>query len=123
VITELGKVTSVRLGLEDHGILTLWLTLNFGGKSQGFGGYALSEWSKAEDRQIGHAAGTDYILRMLEFFGVDTLEKIVGRPVYALRAKDALNEPIVGLETPPFDGDRAFLVSAWQRRWFPKEKK
>lgn len=34
-------IESVSLGIEDHGILTAFLHLDFGSASQGFGGYAL----------------------------------------------------------------------------------
>ena len=35
------KITAVSLGYEDHGILTAFLTLDYGGTAQGFGGYGL----------------------------------------------------------------------------------
>ena len=38
---ELGKVQSVRLEIEDHGILTLGVGIDFGGTFQSFGGYTL----------------------------------------------------------------------------------
>lgn len=105
--------------VEDHGILTLNVGLDFGGTSQGFGGYALDEWSEADGRRVGAAAGADLILRLLWLFGVDRFSKIVGRPVYALRGSDGLQGTIIGLETPAFDGSRKLLVSEWRERWYP----
>jgi hypothetical protein len=35
------RIKSVSLGVEDHGILTAFLHLDYGGSSQGFGGYCL----------------------------------------------------------------------------------
>lgn len=34
-------ITGVRLGFEDHGLLTAWLDLDYGGSCQGFGGWSL----------------------------------------------------------------------------------
>lgn len=34
-------IKSVSLGIEDHGLLTAYLHLDYGGTSQGFGGYCL----------------------------------------------------------------------------------
>lgn len=40
VITN-ARIRSVSLGIEDHDVLTAFLHLDFGGTSQGYGGYAL----------------------------------------------------------------------------------
>lgn len=122
---ELGKVESVTLLIEDHGILTLMMSINFGGEIQGFGGYALDappRDGRGYPRE-GAAAGTDYILRLLRLFQVSCLDEIEGRAVYALRERGTLNDPIIGLELPEFDGGGKFLIADWQQRWFPGEGK
>ena len=116
---RLGKVASVDLFIEDHGLLTLYVMLDFGGSTQGFGGFALDEWSKEDDRRVGTAAGLDLVLQLLALFGVNRLDEIKGRTVYALRDdKDGWNDPIAGLELPAFDGGRVFSVDAWRKRWY-----
>jgi hypothetical protein len=40
-VIENGIISHVSLTMEDHGILTAWLTIDKGGCSQGFGGYDL----------------------------------------------------------------------------------
>lgn len=40
------RIKSVSLGIEDHGLLTAFLMLDFGGSGQGFGGYNLSATGK-----------------------------------------------------------------------------
>lgn len=37
------RITAVSLGIEDHGILTSYLTMDFRGGGQGFGGYNLND--------------------------------------------------------------------------------
>ena len=39
-------IRSVALEYEDHGILTCWLHLDYGGSCQGFGGYSLDKHNK-----------------------------------------------------------------------------
>lgn len=116
---ELGKVDRVFFGFEDHGILTCWVHLSFGGTGQGFGGCALDE-SNEKGRRVGTAGGLDFILRLLELFKVDELGKIAGRTVYALRETDSYGAPIIGLEVPAFDGGGSFRLKDWQAQWFPE---
>lgn len=119
---ELGKITNVDLCIEDHGILTLMVSFDFGGTCQGFGGYALdTSPAKPKGPRIGSGAGTDFILRLLRLFGVNRLEEIVGRSAYAIRETDGWNSPIIGIETPKFDGGEKFLVADWRAAWFPED--
>lgn len=75
-------IKSINLGIEDHGILTCWLNLEFGESSgQGFGGFALDTYNKALDKRVGHAVGTQYILRVLETIGVDNWEDLKGKTI------------------------------------------
>lgn len=116
---QLGRVTGAELFIEDHGILTVYVTLEFGGSVQGFGGYCLDGYDAAKKRRVGTAAGCDYLLRLLVLFGVDRLEKTVGKSVYALR--DGRSGPILGLQMPEFDGGKKFLISDWRAEWYPHE--
>jgi hypothetical protein len=117
---QLGKVTSVQFGIEDHGFLTLWLHIDFGGSGQGFGGMVLSNYDRDAKGPVGSAAGTDYVLRMFALFDVTSLDKIVGRYVYALR--DDPYGTIVGLEVPECDGGRKFITAEWRRVMFPEKE-
>jgi hypothetical protein len=114
---EIARVDAVRLGLA-HGMLTLELGLDFGGTHVSFGGYELDAWDPSKKRRVGHPAGCDFVLRLFRLFGVDELDAITGRVVYALR--DEPGGPIVGLESPPFDGSRRFLIADWHDEWFGK---
>lgn len=66
-------ITSVTLGLEDHGILTAYLHLDYGGTAQGFGGYNLQ------------ATGANYcahfVRRCLETVGVNEWNDLAGKTI------------------------------------------
>ena len=57
-------ITSTCLGREDHGIMTCWLNLDYGGSAQGFGGYALER--------------ATFITKILDTLGVASWEKLPG---------------------------------------------
>ena len=75
------RIEKTMLGYEDHGILTFYLSLDYSGGGQGFGGYGLDEFDKEKDRRVGTAYGIEAIGRVLKTVGVDTWEKLPGIPV------------------------------------------
>lgn len=64
------KVTSFTLGPEDHGIMTGFVWLDYGGSSQGFGGYDLRT----------HNRMAVWVEKLLWVFGVNDIQHIVGKP-------------------------------------------
>ena len=106
---RLGKVKSAYVEIEDHGVLTLWVHLDFGGSCQGFGGHSLDG-----------PAGPDLIRRVFGVFDVTRFDSMIGRTVYATR--NAPGGIIVGLETPPFDKGEPLRISEWREEWFPEEE-
>lgn len=123
---KLGRVEKADLFIEDHGLLTCFLMINFGGSVQGFGGLCLSTTDKADKhhRQRGTAQGLDFVLRLLELFGVDRLSECAGRTVYALYAEPwRFNDPIIGLRLPEFDSGREFLLDPWRKEWEKRGEK
>lgn len=79
--TKNAKITSTMLGIEDHGILSFMLHLDYGGGGQGAGGWALDTWSEADDRRIGHACGSEVILRICATVGVSKWEDLPGKHI------------------------------------------
>lgn len=84
---EIGKVTRTFLGIEDHGILTFSIQMDFGpGGQQGVGGFQLDEHfpgSPIHSRR-GLASGMEFVRRLLLAFGVRSWEQVAGRTVYVL---------------------------------------
>ena len=54
-------IQSARLTKEERGILDCWLTLDYGGTCQGFGGYALYLPKSFKHHNIKSVAGHFYI--------------------------------------------------------------
>ena len=117
---RLGKIESVMLGIEDHGILTCSLTFNFGGSVQSFGGYSLHSFDEEEKERVEHAAGTDFILCILKACGVNNWEDIKGKVMYALYDSERYGQ-IMGIRALPFEEGGTFLISEWQKRWFSEK--
>ena len=67
------QIKSTFLGREDHGIPTCYLTLDYDGLVQGFGGYDLRFEGK----------GIDFLMDVLKVVGVDSWEKLPGKYVKA----------------------------------------
>lgn len=74
------KIRSVQLGFEDHGILTCWLNLDYGGSVQGFGGYGFSHRPRG-DKDVGAPDLADYLIGILRTLEVDAWEKLPGTPI------------------------------------------
>ena len=123
MIEKIGRIKSTLFGVEDHGIMTFWLEFDFGSSGQSFGGYCLDTYSEKEKDRIGTAGGMDAIIQILKVCGVEKWEDIEGKIMYALYDNDEYNELIKGIKGLPFESNKAFLLSEWQQRWFPKEVK
>lgn len=117
---QLGKISSVHFGFEDHGILSLCVNFDFGGSGQGMGHLILSTYDKTKNRQIGTAGGLDLVIQLLLLFKVDTLDRIKNRTAYALR--DDSCSPIRGIEIPAHDGGGKLMLADWAKEWFPEKK-
>lgn len=63
------KIKSVTLGVEDHGIITIYLNLDYGDSGQSFGGYDL------RDSKYLSA----WIQGILKIVGVDSWDQLVGK--------------------------------------------
>ena len=88
-VMELGMVEETMLGIEDHGIFSSWLHIDFGGTGQGAGGYSLDSPVSDEDGKhigrFGSAFGAQWIMDTLKVVGVDSWERVKGSKVYVLR--------------------------------------
>ncbi len=79
--TKNAIITSASLTTEDHGVLSAWLSLDYGASAQGFGGYSLchmpdSKWYPGKKNYAGI-----FIVRVLEVVGVSRWDSIPGKTI------------------------------------------
>jgi hypothetical protein len=78
------RIARTFLGVEDHGILTFWIYLEYDGAGQGFGGYRLDGTSSV--------VSGDYCARtirgILDALDVKAWEELPGTPVRAFVSDD-----------------------------------
>jgi hypothetical protein len=78
--TRNAVIESASLSIEEMGLLSAWLYLDYGGECQGFGGYALYlPKSFSHHRLLSHAG--HFIFRVLEIAGVTSWDKLKGKTV------------------------------------------
>jgi hypothetical protein len=123
---QLGIIEGTELGVEDHGVLSFWLHVNFGGAGQGFGGYALDEphgrGSGFKGRH-GTAFGCEVILRVLGAVGVEKWEDLKGKEIWVYRDTDNfLAGKILGIEAPDYRShEGAFFIEDTAKEYLTKE--
>ena len=97
-----GTIESVRTGDDDGRMVTTYLFINLtNGGRQGFGGYVLNENAEKWNGEI------------CALFGVATLDDLVGKHCWALRAFSGWSENIEGIEAS--DGKRFVATDFWRR--------
>jgi len=85
------QIESTMLGYEDHGILTISLTLDFGeGSVQGFGGYSLGSRNNSDGKALHR-----HLTEILKVVGVDTWEELQGQ--YIRVKKEGIDSRITAI--------------------------
>lgn len=76
-------IETARITNDDHGLLSAWLGLDYGGSGQGFGGYPLylpSSFSHSEQSKQANYCG-HFIWRVMEIAGVSEWSKLPGKTI------------------------------------------
>lgn len=81
------KIADTYLGIEDHGMLTFFITLDYGGVIQGFGGWRLDSLGLESKLNLGNLIRD--ILNNLE---VGSWEDLKGKPVRAKIENGSISE-------------------------------
>lgn len=81
--TKNAVIEKVTLTRADHGLLSAWLSLDYGGSGQGFGGYSLylpRDFTHHEHGMRMNYAG-HFIWRCLEIAGVEEWSQLQGKTI------------------------------------------
>ena len=79
------KITSTKLGREDHGIFTFMIFVEFQGCACGVGGYALDSYDREIDKRVYSAKSLEAVSNILDVVGVYNWEDLEGQYI---RIKD-----------------------------------
>ena len=84
-------IKSARISNDDHGLLTAWLDLDYGGAGQGFGGFALylPKSFKHHKKQMNWAG--HFIWRVMEVAGVTRWADLPGKTVRVLASHEKVH--------------------------------
>ena len=77
-------ITSTMLGIENHGIMSFYLYLDYGGSGQRAGGWNLDTPVKIGNtflRRVGTAEGLSLIMKILDVVGVGKWEDLKGKHI------------------------------------------
>jgi hypothetical protein len=96
-------IDSTFLGVEDHGIFTFSLGLNYGHSCQSAGNICLGN-SKTVSPRSGPA-----LWEILKVVGVSQWEHLKGKSVHAILDGDGWNARVIGLRS--FIGEREIIFS------------
>ena len=78
---ENALITNVDLSMADYGCLTLAMTLEGGGWGVVYGHYCLGKGFLGADEFEGSAAGTEYLMRIMDTVGVENFQNLKGKYV------------------------------------------
>lgn len=85
-VTECNAIIQdVEITNDDHGLLTAWVHLDYGGAGQGFGGYALYLPKDWKHHELGMGYAGHFIWRVMEVAGVSRWSQLRGKTVRVRR--------------------------------------
>ena len=106
---ENAKIISTMLGIEDHGIFTLCVTVDYGGGScQGVGGYSLDWHDDNLDYRPSDGKAIAFIRKFIEVAGVDMWEDLNGSHVRVIKDCEGLNSKAIGIQNITTDNSLIF---------------
>jgi hypothetical protein len=118
---QLAEVEKVSLCHDDHGGITLYIGLNYGGVHQALWGVTLGSMTVGKKGKGWgeNGAGIDFISRVFDVFGVESLDEIKGKHIFAYSTQSE----VLGLESLPFKtgNTKTFMIVDWVACWFEKE--
>ena len=87
VFIQNAVIESATITSDDHGLLSAWLSLNYGGSGQGFGGYSLYLPKTFRHHTLESPAG-HFIWRCMEIAEVTEWSKLKGKTIRVRKADE-----------------------------------
>lgn len=88
--TKNAVIEHASICVEDHGLLTAWLQLDYGGTGQAFGGWSLYLPSSFKHYNVNSVAG-HFIFRMMEIAGVNDWKDLEGKTIRVRASYDKVH--------------------------------
>lgn len=88
--TKNAVIESATITNDDHGVLSAWLYLDYGGCAQGFGGYALYLPKSCKHHRLDSVAG-HFIWRCMEIAGVARWADLKGKTIRVRASHDKVH--------------------------------
>lgn len=115
---ENAQITSADLSMEDHGCLTLSMSIDGSGWGCCYGGYCLGKGYLGAKEFEGSAKGLEYIMRIMDTVGVSKFQDLKGK--YVRVATKGWGSPvkIIGnvIKDQWFDPEEFFASAGNDRR-------
>lgn len=73
------KITGTMLGIEDHGILTYMINMDYGGSGQGAGGYCMDTYDESQKKRVGTPLLASHLLQIFKTLEVTKWEDLPGK--------------------------------------------
>jgi hypothetical protein len=103
-VRRVGRITRTFLGIEDHGVFTAYIDVQFDGSwRKTIGGYELGS-------QNPGAAGR-FVQGILQACGTDSWESLTHTIIYVLFDTDGLHANAMGIAPLPFEKGSTFLFA------------
>lgn len=109
---EIGRVKKVFFGVDDRGLLSFCVDMDFGGCGQAYGHFCLDSWDAEKKQRVGTKVGCEILRRLHAFFEVDELHKAKGQAIVAEREGPGFGSLIQRLRRLDCDGGAVFDVKA-----------
>lgn len=104
------QIKSVDLSMEDHGVLTLYMTVEGDGWGCVYGGCCLGKGYVGAKEFEGYDKGLEYIMRIMDTVGVSKFESLKGKHVRVATKGLGASVKIIGniIKENWFDPDALF---------------
>ena len=98
MILENAQIESTALEIEDHGIFTFMIHVDYGNSAQGIGGYALDGHDENLPYRPGHIKSIPFIRGFMEVVGVYKWEDLKGKYLRVIKEDDSFNAKVIGIQ-------------------------